>query len=102
MLRTHLKRRNDILHIVPAVHSERLWDDEQGVCERLDAQLAPSFRFRLDDVAEVRCACNLERSCARHEALVFDGILDSAQAVADRVLDLADGVCVGAWRGSQS
>lgn len=93
-----LERRQRILDIVAAVGRQRLGDDEQGFGEGGDAPLG----FALDGLAEgfrgeVGGGGDLEGARAGHDALVDDGVVDAAEAVADRVVDLGDGVLVGAF-----
>jgi hypothetical protein len=39
----------------------------------------------------------LEGSCTRDHGAVFDGVFDGSETVSDGILDLGDGVCVGAF-----
>jgi hypothetical protein len=94
---THLQGSNDILNIVPSVCRQCFRDNKQSICESLDTKLAPSFRFTLDSVVQVCCACDLECACTRNQTLVFESILDAPKTISDSILDLADGVCVGSY-----
>ena len=84
------------MYVKPTVGSESLRDDEQSLRERLHTHLDPSLGALLDWANEVGSTCNLERTGAGDERLVFDCILDGAQAVAQCVLCALDGVRVRA------
>lgn len=43
------------------------------------------------------CGGDLKGACARDDCAVVDGVFDGAEAVADSVFDLGDGVVVGAF-----
>lgn len=93
---THLQRHNRILHVQARIDRQRLRDNQQRIRKRLHAKLRAALGFVLLDVLdEVSVRGDLECACARDEGRVFEGVLDCAQAVADRVGDLRDGVCVG-------
>jgi hypothetical protein len=94
---THLEGDDNVLHVITAVDRQGLWNNEEGVSERLDAQLDTALGFRLDFVREVRRSRDLERASAGDERAVLESVLDGAEAVAQPIVDLSGRVCVGAW-----
>jgi hypothetical protein len=84
-----------VLLVKAAVDREHLGYDQQRVRKRLHAHLG----LALDRVLvphQVRVAPELERAGAGYHRPVLDGVFHGAQAVAHRVVDLVDGVLVGA------
>lgn len=90
-----LQLHDGVLRVVSGVHRQRLGDDEEGLSIRLNAEAA----LALDGVLvleQLGVGLDLEGAGAGHHALVLDGVVDGAQPVADRVLDLRERVLVGA------
>mmetsp|Transcript_47187 Transcript_47187/g.98793 ORF Transcript_47187/g.98793 Transcript_47187/m.98793 type:complete len:324 (+) Transcript_47187:316-1287(+) len=105
--RVHVETRDDaiclgVLHcddgihgVVTSVGSQGLRNHKQRIRIGLHPQLRASWnrqRVRL----EVQGERNLEGAGPRNHAVVLDGVLDRAQAIAHGVLDHVDGVLVGA------
>ena len=91
-----LQRDERVLHVKPAVRSEGLGDHQERVSERLHAHLGAALGGLLRALDEMRRARDLKRTGTRYERGVFDTVLDGAQTVAQRVLDLLRRVCVWA------
>mmetsp|Transcript_4838 Transcript_4838/g.12157 ORF Transcript_4838/g.12157 Transcript_4838/m.12157 type:complete len:574 (-) Transcript_4838:48-1769(-) len=83
-----------ILNVESRIFREDLGNDHERLRVRLDAELRPSLGGLRDVVFEVHRRRELERSGARDDGLVLDGVLRRAESVANGVLDLIDGVHV--------
>lgn len=76
---------------------QRLGDDQQRIGKGINAPLSLALDRLVEGVAlEMGCTGNLEGAATRDDALVDDGVVDGAQAVANGVCNLRDGVLVGA------
>ena len=90
-----LQRDQAILDVKAGVGEERLGRDEQRVGKDLHAVLGPPLRRPLDLARQVRRAGQLERARARDDAAILERVLDRAQTIADRIIDLGNRVRVG-------
>ena len=92
----HLQGHDDILNIKATILSKGLWDDQQRVCESLYSHFDPSLGCLLNRPTEMCSTGDFECAGSRDQAFVFECILHGTEAVAKRILNLLDRMCVGA------
>uniref|UniRef100_A0A8W7PAJ3 Uncharacterized protein n=1 Tax=Anopheles coluzzii TaxID=1518534 RepID=A0A8W7PAJ3_ANOCL len=90
-----LQPHDRVLGVVPTVHGQNLRHHQHGVRVRLNREARLSLH-RLGVLAQLVVHAHLERTRSRHQLLVLDRIVDRAQPIADRVLDLGQRVLVRA------
>ena len=79
------------------VGGESLGNNEKSIGKGINTPLGLALDCLAECFAVQVCVCgDLEGTTTRYNATVDDHVVDTAQTITDGVLDLSDGVCVGA------
>ena len=80
---------DDVHRVVAAVVCQSFWHDEKGIGKGLDAEgLAPLDSLGV--LADLLMRDDFEGAGARNDTSIVNGVLDSAETIADGILDLAE------------
>lgn len=76
-LSTNLQINKRLLHVVAAILSQCLGNNEESIGKGLNAKFGAALGgFALEDaVGQVMCACELEGACTWHQSLILDRVL---------------------------
>lgn len=93
---SNLKRHNYILHVKSTILSEGLWDDQQRIRKRLNAHLRPPLRALLRILDQINRTGYFKGTGTWYQRLVLQSVLDCPETITEGVLNLLDGMRVGA------